>query len=251
MQLLDKNVVITGAATGIGRATASLFAREGASLILADVNDRELTTTADAITAAGGSVRTHHTDVSSAVDVENLISFAETATGGIDIIVNSAGVQRSGPIADFAETNWDLMFAVNPKSCFLLAHYGVPALRRRGAGAIVNIASIAGIKGGPGQTAYSASKGAIIAFSKALAAEVAPDNIRVNSLAPGWVDTPFNQPAIDNMGGPAAQAAMIEATVPLRRQGTVDEIAAAALFLVSNSSTYMTGQTLVIDGGTI
>lgn len=250
MQLLDKNVVITGAATGIGRATATLFADEGASLVLADVNSDQLTKTAESITAAGGHCRTQRTDVSSAADVEALMQFAEVELGGIDIIVNSAGIQRSGPIADFPESDWDLMFAVNPKSCFLTAQFGIPALRRRGGGAIVNIASIAGIKGGPGQTAYSASKGAIIAFSKALAAEIAPDNIRVNSLAPGWVDTPFNQPAIDNMGGFAAQAALIDATVPLQRQGTVDEIATAALFLASDSSSYMTGQTLVIDGGT-
>ncbi|OZE92417.1 hypothetical protein CH298_02435 [Rhodococcoides fascians] len=251
MQLLDKNVVITGAATGIGRATATLFAREGASLVLADINDDELARTAESVTAASGQARTYRTDVSSAADVAALIAYAESEIGGVDVIVNSAGVQRSGPIGTFAESDWDLMFAVNPKSCFLLAQFGVPALARRGGGAIVNIASIAGIKGGPGQTAYSASKGAIIAFSKALAAEVAPDNIRVNSLAPGWVDTPFNKPAIDNMGGPAAQAALIEATVPLRRQGTVEEIAAAALFLAGPSSSYMTGQTLVIDGGTI
>ena len=125
----------------------------------------------------------------------------------------------------------------------------MPYLRLRGGGAIVNVASLAGLKGGPGMTAYSASKGAIVAFTKALAAELAPDTIRVNAMCPGWIDTPFNQPAIDFMGGREAQEAVVRQIVPLQRQGTPDEIAAGILFLASDASSYMTGQALVIDGG--
>ncbi|MGV9633106.1 SDR family NAD(P)-dependent oxidoreductase [Nocardia rhamnosiphila] len=250
MNMTGKNVVVTGAATGIGRASAALLAAEGAALVLADINLAELEATAKTITDTGARCVARYCNVSDASSVESLIGYADTELGGIDAIVNSAGVQRSGPVTEFPESDWDLMLSVNPKSCFLLAKYAAPVLRRRGGGSIVNIASIAGIKGGPGQTAYSASKGAIVAFSRALAAELAPD-IRVNSLCPGWVDTPFNQPAIDNMGGPEAQAALIERTVPLQRQGTVDEIARSVLFLAGDASSYMTGQSLIVDGGTV
>jgi dihydroanticapsin dehydrogenase len=138
---------------------------------------------------------------------------------------------------------------VNPRSCFLGAKYGLPFLVQRGGGVIVNVASLAGLKGGPGMTAYSASKGAIIAFTKALAAELAPANIRVNAMCPGWIDTPFNQPAIDFMGGREVQDRVVEQIVPLGRQGVPEEIATGMLFLASDASSYMTGQALVIDGG--
>jgi len=139
--------------------------------------------------------------------------------------------------------------SVNPKSCFLGAKYGVPYLRERGGGSIVNMSSIAGLKGGPGMTAYSASKGAVVAFTKALAAELAPDNIRVNCVCPGWIDTPFNQPAIEFMGGREEQEEMVQQTVPLQRQGIPEEIAPGILYLASDASSYMTGKELVIDGG--
>jgi dihydroanticapsin dehydrogenase len=169
--------------------------------------------------------------------------------GGIDVIVNNAGVQRSGRVTEFSEADWDLLMDVNPRSFFFGAKYGVPYLVQHVGGVIVNVASLAGLKGGPGMTAYSASKGAIIAFTKALAAEVAPANIRVNAMCPGWIDTPFNQPAIDFMGGRDVQDRVVEQIVPLGRQGAPEEIATGMLFLASDASSYMTGQALVIDGG--
>ncbi|HZY56846.1 MAG TPA: SDR family oxidoreductase, partial [Rubrobacteraceae bacterium] len=132
---------------------------------------------------------------------------------------------------------------------FLGAKYGVPYLRERGSGSIVNIASLAGLKGGPGMSAYSASKGAIIAFTRALAMELAPDNIRVNCVCPGWIDTPFNQPAIEFMGGREEQEKMVQQMVPLQRQGIPEEIAPGILYLASDASSYMTGQARVIAGG--
>jgi len=250
VQLAGKIVVITGAATGIGRAAALLFAREGASLVIGDINEQGARETVSlSEEAGGGRAMFVSTDVSQAIAMETLMRAAVEGYGGIDVLINNAGAQRSGGVTDFAETDWDLLMAVNPKSCFLGAKYGVPHLRARGGGVIVNVASLAGLKGGPGMAAYSASKGAIVAFTKALAAELAPDGIRVNAMCPGWIDTPFNQPAIDFMGGRAAQEAAVRQIVPLGRQGVPEEIARGLLFLASDASSYMTGQALVIDGG--
>jgi NAD(P)-dependent dehydrogenase (short-subunit alcohol dehydrogenase family) len=249
MQFADKRVVITGAATGIGRETAMLMAAEGAAIVIGDINDAGAQEVVSDIAGNGGKAWFLHTDVSQASSVEALMHGANEHVGGIDVIVNNAGVQRSGSITDFSEAEWDLLMDVNPKSCYLTAKYGVPKLRTSGGGVIVNVASLAGLKGGAGMTAYSASKGAIVAFSKALAAELAPDNIRVNTICPGWIDTPFNQPAIDYMGGRAAQEKTIRQIVPMQRQGLPNEIATGIVFLASDASSYMTGQQLVIDGG--
>jgi dihydroanticapsin dehydrogenase len=249
MQLQGKVAIITGAATGIGRATALLFAKEGASVVVADINEDDAQRTVADIEDKGGSARFVQTDVSEAEDVEALMERSAEEMGGIDVIVNNAGAQRSGAVTEFEESEWDLLMRVNPRSCFLGATDGVPYLRERGGGSIVNVSSLAGLKGGPGMTAYSASKGAIIAFTRALAEELAPDNIRANSVCPGWIDTPFNEPAIEFMGGRAQQEEMVQQTVPLKRQGTSEEIAPGILYLASDASSYVTGQELIIDGG--
>lgn len=249
MQLEGKLAVITGAATGIGRSIALLFAEEGARLVIADVNEEDARKTVADIESRGGSASFVGTDVSKAAEVEALMAHAAETMGGIDVIVNNAGLQRSGSVTDFPESEWDSLMSVNPKSCFFGAKYGVPHLLKRGRGSIVNMASIAGLKGGAGMTAYSASKGAIIAFTRALAAELAPHKIRVNCICPGWIDTPFNRPAIDYMGGRENQEAFVRRSVPLGRQGLPDEIAPAMIYLASDASSYVTGQALVIDGG--
>ncbi len=249
MQLQGKVAIITGAATGIGRATALLFAREGASVVVADINEDDAQRTVADIEDEGADARFVRADVSEAEDVQALMERAAEEMGGIDVIVNNAGAQRSGAVTEFEESEWDLLMQINPRSCFLGAKYSVPYLRERGGGSIVNVSSLAGLKGGPGMTAYSASKGAIIAFTRALAEELAPDNIRANSVCPGWIDTPFNEPAIEFMGGRAQQEDMVQQTVPLKRQGTPEEIAPGILYLASDASSYVTGQELVIDGG--
>jgi NAD(P)-dependent dehydrogenase (short-subunit alcohol dehydrogenase family) len=248
MGLEGRQAVITGAATGIGRATAQLFVEQGARVVIADLNETDARRAVEAL-GGDGTAWFVRTDVSSAAEMEALMNQAADAMGGVDIIVNNAGVQRSGAVTEFEESEWDALMRVNPKSCFLGAKYGVPHLRRRGGGSIVNTASIAGLKGGPGMTAYSASKGAIVAFTKALAAELASDGIRVNSVCPGWIDTPFNQPAIDFLGGREKQEAMVRNSVPLGVQGTPEQVAPGIAYLASDLSSYLTGQTLVIDGG--
>ena len=247
-RLEGRRVVITGAAANIGAATARLFAEEGARLLIGDL-DSAAQETAEQVAAQGGEASFVQTDVSQAEQVRRLLDEAAERLGGVDVIVNNAGLQRSGAVTEFPESEWDALMAINPRSCFLAAKYGVPHLRAAGGGVIVNTASLAALKGGPGMTAYSASKGAIVAFSKALAAEVAPDGIRVNAICPGWVDTPFNQPAIAFMGGPEEQAEVIRRVVPMGRQAVSEEIAEGMLFLASDMSSYMTGQALLIDGG--
>lgn len=246
--LQDRGVLLTGCVANIGRAAAMLFAAEGARLCLADIDAAGATTARDAA-ALGAEAHFEAADVSNGADMQRLIESAHRRLGRLDVVVSNAGIQRAGGVTEFAEEDWDALMAVNPRSCFLAAKHAVPLMRDAGGGVIVHMASLAGLHGGPGLTGYSASKGAIVAFTKALAAEVAPAGIRVNALCPGWVDTAFNQPAIDHIGGPDSLSRAIQASVPLGRQAQPREIAAALLFLASDASSYMTGQALAVDGG--
>ena len=249
MQLEGKKAIITGAATGIGAVTAHMFAQEGAAVVVADINEEAAQRTVAEIRDHGGEAHFVRCDVTKESEVEALIKNGVEALGGLTSLFNNAGAQRSGPVTEFEQEQWDLLMAVNPRSCFFGIKHAVPALRQAGGGSIINMSSLAGVKGGAGLTAYSASKGAIVAFTKALAPELAPDRIRVNCVCPGWIDTPFNQPAIDFMGGREEQERIIKQIVPMGRQGTPEEIAPIVVYLASDGSSYMTGQALVVDGG--
>ena len=248
-QLVGKRVLMTGGAGNIGRASALLMARHGATIVIGDIDIDGARTTVEQIVAEGGSAFAVQTDVTCEADVASLVATAVEALGGIDVGFFNAGIQRSGRVDDFSVDDWDALFTVNPRHCFLMAKHTTPHLRAAGGGCILLTSSVAAVKGGPGMTGYSASKGAITAFGRALAAELAVDQIRVNIVCPGWVDTPFNQPAIDFMGGPAAQESVVSQIVPLGRQGTSEEIAESVVFLCSDMSSYMTGQIVLIDGG--
>jgi dihydroanticapsin dehydrogenase len=237
---------MTGTAANIGAATAKLFGAEGGRLVLADI-DEAAEGTAAAVREAGGEATFVRTDVTDEVQIKALADQAVELLGGIDALICNAGLQRSGAVAEFDVADWDALMLVNPRSCFLMAKHCTPHMEK--GGAVVNTSSLAGLKGGPGMSGYSASKGAIIGFTRALAMELAPRGIRANSICPGWVDTAFNQPAIEFMGGPEAQAEVVAQGVPLGRQAVPEEIAEGMLFLASDMSSYMTGQAIFIDGG--
>ncbi len=240
---------MTGGAGNIGRASALLMARHGASVVIGDIDLDGANETVALIAAEGGNALAVKTDVTQEDDIAALVAKAVEFLGGIDVGFFNAGIQRSGRVDEFPVEEWDALFTVNPRHCFLMAKHTSPHIRNAGGGSIVLMSSVAAVKGGPGMTGYSASKGAITGFGRALAAELASDQIRVNVLCPGWVDTPFNQPAINYMGGKSAQESIVKQIVPLGRQAVPEEIAQSVVFLASDMSSYMTAQIILVDGG--
>jgi NAD(P)-dependent dehydrogenase (short-subunit alcohol dehydrogenase family) len=243
-RLQGKRIIITGAVSNIGKEAAKSFVDEGAKVVIGDINEKAGQQTAKEIGAHFIKV-----DVTQEESVSDFVNSAVKELGGLDVLVQNAGLQRLGKVTDFATSDWDAIFAVNSRAHFFGAKYAVPHLRKSGRGSIINTSSLAGKRGGPGTTAYSSSKGAVIAFGTALALELAPDNIRVNTVCPGWVDTAFNEPAISFMGGRASQEEFVKRVVPLQRQGQSSEIAPLFVYLASDESSYLTAQAIIIDGG--
>lgn len=244
-RLKGKRIIITGAVSNIGKEAVRQFVAEGARVVIGDRDAAGATTAAE----FGAAVSFIQVDVTSEDSVRNLIEKGAEWLGGLDVLVQNAGLQHSGSVTEFDASKWDALFAVNARAHFFGAKYAVPLLRKNGGGSIINTSSLAGKRGGPGMTAYSASKGAVIAFTTALAMELAGDNIRVNAICPGWVDTAFNKPAIDFMGGSTAQTVAVESVVPMKRQAQSSEIAPMFVYLASDESSYMTAQAITIDGG--
>lgn len=244
-----RRCLVTGAASGIGRATAELLVAAGARVALGDIDEAAGVEVVESLRKDGLTPTFHRVDVSRDSSMEAFIDSAVGSLGGLDAIVNVAGIQRAGLVEHCSESDWDEQMAVNAKSCFLSAKYGVKHLRASGGGVIVMTSSLGALKGASGMAAYCASKGAIAALTRTLAVELAPDSIRVNCIAPGYTDTPFNNPLIAQMGGVEELEAFVGGSVPLGRQSSPAEIARHIEFLVGDGSSYMTGQTLVVDGG--
>jgi NAD(P)-dependent dehydrogenase (short-subunit alcohol dehydrogenase family) len=249
-RLQEKVALVTGAALGIGHATARMFAREGCAVGVADVDGPGARACADEIAAAGGRALAVETDVRSLADAERAVAELEQAFGGLDIVINNAGVIGAGTVETIDESEWDRIMDVNLRGVFLVSKAALPALRRRGGGSIVNVSSAAGITAWYDQAAYDASKGGVVNLSRAMALDHAGDAIRVNCLVPAFVVTPMS----DNFAADRGERAPLVreqavAAIPLGRFSQPDEIAYGALFLASDEASYVTGSTLVIDGG--
>lgn len=248
MRLKNKVALITGASSGIGRESAILFAQQGASVVVADVNDTEGQKTVDDINADSGRAIFVHADVSSAADSENMITAAESQFGRLDILFNNAGIMHSGD-GNSQETSddvWDLTMAINLKGVFLGCKYGIPALQRAGGGSIINTASFVAILGAATpQVAYTASKGGVLAMTRELAVVHARQNIRVNALCPGPLKTELLMKFLDT----AEKKNRRLVHVPMGRFGLAKEMAQAALYLASDDSSYVTGTQFTVDGG--
>ena len=249
MRLDNEVALVTGGASGIGRETALLFAQEGAAIVVADVDDANGRETAQAIEQAGGKAIFVHADVTVESDVVAMVRAAEDAYERVSILFNNAGRMCRGAVAEIDMDEFLGVMMLNVVGVVLGCKHGVPALRRNGGGAIVNTASAAAVVGVPNASVYCATKGAVLQFTRAVAAEVVKDNIRVNAVCPGLIDTPFYAPDYAAGADPDEFRAATGARAPMERMGRPEEIAAAVLYLASGESSYCTGAALSVDGG--
>ena len=245
MRLEGKVALISGGARGQGATEGQLFVDEGAKVVLADILDSEGEAAAAQIRENGGEASYVHLDVASEDDWRSAIEFTLQTYGRLDILINNAAIYKRTPIVDTDVEEWRQIMEINSTGVFLGTKHAIPAMQRSGGGSIINISSTAGLVGSGRGSAYGASKGSVRLFTKYTAIQHALDGIRANSIHPGPIDTEM---IADNISTPEGRAES-EARVPLKRIGTVMDVAYGALFLASDESSYMTGAELVIDGG--
>ena len=249
MKLQDRVAIVTGAASGIGAASARLFAAEGAKLALVDQNEVGLKKVASEIKAKGGSAITITADVSSNVKARTGVARVIKRWGRIDVLLTAAGASTGGTVDTIDEAAWDRTFAINVKGTYLWIHYAIPHMIAARKGAIVTIGSQLA-QSSPGKNAaYVASKGAIASFTKTIAVDHARQSIRVNALMPGVIDTPMPARSLKRYADPEAMRAYWKERHPMGRIGQPEEVARAALFLASDDSSFVTGTLLFVDGG--
>jgi NAD(P)-dependent dehydrogenase (short-subunit alcohol dehydrogenase family) len=245
--------LLTGMASGIGRAGAEALAREGAAVVAMDIDAGEGRNAVASIAEAGGRAIFHHGDAATSADVRAAIATAVETFGHLDLVWANAGVNVFKNIVDTTEEEWDRVIDVNLKGCFLAAKHSIPELIRAGGGTIVFTGSVNSFVGDPGAPVYCASKGGILMLARAIALEVADQHIRVNCLCPGSTDTPFQEAALRAISGSEAEYAELvrqeEAAIPLGRYATPAEVAKAAVFLSCDDSSFVTGSALMVDGG--
>jgi NAD(P)-dependent dehydrogenase (short-subunit alcohol dehydrogenase family) len=247
--LAEKVALITGAASGIGRATARLFAASGAAVAIVDIDEARGAAVAREITGAGGRALFLSADVSSSDDCRRVVDQTVAALGGLDILVNNAGIIRRASVVESSEDEWDRVMAVNVKSVFLMSRQAIPVMAAADGGTIINMASGWGLAGGRRAAAYCASKGAVVLLTKATALDHGPQNIRVNCICPGDTDTPMLRREAEQLGKPFERFLAEGAKRPLGRIAQPQDIAQAALYLASDASSAITGISLVVDGG--
>jgi NAD(P)-dependent dehydrogenase (short-subunit alcohol dehydrogenase family) len=247
--LAEKRALITGGASGIGKATALLFAREGAAVSVVDLDEAGGRAVVEGIVSEGGQAVFVPGDVTRAADCQRAVEETVARLGGLDVLVNCAGIIRRATVLETTEAEWDEVMAVNVKSAFLLGKYAIPIMAEAGGGVIINVSSGWGLVGGPRAAAYCASKGAVVQLTKSMALDHGAQNIRVNCICPGDTDTPMLRDEARQLGETTAQFLADAAERPLGRIGTPEDIAQAALYLASEASSFVTGTTLVVDGG--
>jgi NAD(P)-dependent dehydrogenase (short-subunit alcohol dehydrogenase family) len=246
MRLAGKVALVSGAASGMGQSEATIFAREGAKVIVADILEMEGKQVADKIAAGGGQARFVKLDVTSEAEWDAAVKAAVGTFGKLDVLVNNAGISGTYDTDMLSSAAWDKVMAVNAKGVFLGMKHAIPLMKKAGGGAIVNISSISGFVGQDGvHMAYNASKGAVRIMTKTAAVQLAGDGIRVNSVHPGFMPPMRTS---KTSADPTWRATML-AAVPMKREGRVEEVAHAVLFLASDEASYITGTELVVDGG--
>lgn len=249
MKLKDQVAIITGAGAGIGRASALLFAEEGARVAVVDLDPRSAAEVADEIEAKGQTVKWFATDMSRTDDVSRLITSVVELWGRIDILFNNAGIVPHGKIHQTTEEEWDRAMAVNVKSIYLTCHAVIPLFKKQGGGSILNTSSATVLRNVVDRAAYTASKGAVLALTRSMAMDYVGENIRVNALCPGTIDTPSLRSRLAAHADPEEARKRFVARQPIGRLGTAEEVARAALYLVSPEASFITGTALSIDGG--
>lgn len=249
MRLQGKIAVVTGAGSGIGRETAKLFAREGATVVAADRNGAAVETVAAEIRADGGQASGLAVDVSQSAEVRRMVEDAAAAHGRLDILVNNAGYGIAGTVLDTTEEEWNALISVNVNGVFFGCKYAIPIMKRQGGGAIVNTASTTSRIGITDRAAYVTSKGAVAALTRAVALDHVGDNIRCNAVGPGTIESPYFTKIFAEAPDAAALRTTLEARQAMNRLGQPGEIAQAILFLASDESSFCTGSVLYADGG--
>ncbi len=250
MGMLDGKVsLITGAGNGIGQGIARRFAHEGSAVGVLDIKTADCEHVAREINQAGGRAIALPANVTQAAEVSAAVKQLYAAFGAIQVLVHNAGVMPEGTIDQTSEADWDRVFAVNVKGAYLCCRETIPLMRQHGGGAIVLMASITGVNGLPGLAAYSATKGALISMARAMAIDHARENIRVNSVSPGTIDSPMLHNVVGTSPNPDQTRRAFDEVQPRGRVGTIEEVAAVFAFLASDQASYVSGANISVDGG--